>query len=258
MREQKRGKVYFIGAGPGDPDLITVKGQKCIQEADLVLYAGSLVPVGVVGCAKEGAKVVDSSSMTLDQTHAAIMKTVGSGGMVARVHTGDPSIYGAVREQARLLDQDGVDYEIIPGVSVAFAAAARAGISFTLPESTQTLILTRTGGRTPVPKRERLRDLASHGCSLAIYLSAWNTDGMVGELLLGGYPKDTLVVVGYRVGWPDEEIFHTTLWDLVQDVKRRRIRRQAVFLVLPGQGVNACSHLYDPAFTHGFRSGKTP
>ncbi|RLB37256.1 MAG: precorrin-4 C(11)-methyltransferase [Deltaproteobacteria bacterium] len=255
MKEQKRGKVYFIGAGPGDQDLITVKGRKRIQEADLVLYAGSLVPVEVVACAKEGAKVVDSSSMTLDQTHSAIMKTVGSGGMVARVHTGDPSLYGAVREQARLLERDGVDYEIIPGVSVAFATAARAAISFTLPENTQTLILTRTGGKTPVPEREQLSDLASHGCSLAIYLSAWNTGGMVQQLLSGGYPGDTPVVVGYRVGWPDEEIFHTTLWDLVRDVKKRGIRRQAVFLVLPGQGRNARSHLYDPAFTHGFRKG---
>jgi len=137
MDMKKRGsQVYFIGAGPGDPDLITIKGRKCIQNADLVLYTGSLVPKEVVVCSKEDAKVVDSSSMTLDETHAMILETVRSGDMVARVHTGDPSLYGAVKEQMILLDRDGVSYEVIPGVTVAFAAAAAARVSFTLPEKT--------------------------------------------------------------------------------------------------------------------------
>ncbi|RLB13792.1 MAG: cobalt-precorrin-4 C(11)-methyltransferase, partial [Deltaproteobacteria bacterium] len=171
MSKGKQAKVYFIGAGPGDPELMTVKGQRLIREADLVLYAGSLVPRAVVACAKKGAKVADSSSMTLDQTHALLMETVRRGGTTARVHTGDPSLYGAIREQILLLERDGVEYEVVPGVSVAFAAAARAGISFTLPEITQTLILTRIEGKTPVPEKEHLKKLSAHGCSIAIYLS---------------------------------------------------------------------------------------
>ena len=144
--ERKRSQVYFIGAGPGDPELITVKGHRCIKEADLVLYAGSLVPREVVDHAKKEAKVLDSSSMTLEETHSKILETARSGGAVARVHTGDPSLYGAIKEQMILLDRDDISYEIIPGVTVAFAAAAAAKVSFTLPEKAQTLILTRGRG----------------------------------------------------------------------------------------------------------------
>lgn len=255
MSKRKQGKVSFIGAGPGDPELITIKGQRRIKEADLVLYAGSLVPGAVVACSKEGAKVVDSSSMTLEQTHGLIMETVRTGGMVARVHTGDPSLYGAFREQVFLLNRDGVEYEVVPGISVVFAAAARAGISFTLPEITQTLILTRMEGKTPVPEKERLKDLAAHECSLAIYLSAWNTQAMVEELISGGYPEDTLVFTGYRIGWSDEKGFFSRLSDLPEGVKKREITRQAVFLVLPGQKGPGRSRLYDPGFSHGFRKG---
>jgi len=255
MDQKKRAcQVYFIGAGPGDPDLITVKGQKCIQKAGLVLYAGSLVPKEVVNCAKENAEVVDSSSMTLDETHAMILETVGSGGMVARVHTGDPSLYGAVKEQMILLDRDGVSYEVIPGVTVAFAAAAAAKISFTLPEKVQTLIFTRMAGRTPVPDRERLRDLARHKTSLAVYLSAGNPEGVAKELLAGGYPGDTPVVVAHRVGWPDEMIITTHISAIADVVKGAGVHKQAVFLILPGQKDDPIfSKLYNPEFTHGYR-----
>ena len=193
-------QVHFIGAGPGDPELLTIKGQRCIKEADLVLYAGSLVPRESVACAKETARIVDSSSMTLEQTHAEMLETVRAGGTVARVHTGDPSLYGAIKEQMLLLDKEGIGYEVVPGVTAAFAAAAAAKISFTLPEKVQTLILSRMEGRTPVPDRERLRDLSKHGAALAIYLSAANPDGLVEELLAGGYPGETPVVLAYRVG----------------------------------------------------------
>ena len=135
-------QVFFVGAGPGDPELLTIKGKRCIEQADLVLYAGSLVPVEVVSCAKDGAKVVDSSPMTLEKTHKAILETVKKGGTVARVHTGDPSLFGAIREQMLLLDRDGITYEVIPGVSAAFAAAAAARISYTVPEVSQSLIIT--------------------------------------------------------------------------------------------------------------------
>lgn len=254
---KKKTKVYFVGAGPGDPDLITVKGRRCVEEADLVLYAGSLVPRETVACAKSGARILDSSSLNLEETHDLIMETVEAGGTVARVHTGDPSLYGAVREQMVLLDQEGVDYEVVPGVTVAFAAAAAAGISFTLPEKVQTLILTRIGGRTPVPERERLRDLARHGASLALYLSAGDPEGVAAELLEGGYPEDTPVVVAYRVGWPDERILTTVLSEAVETVRRAGIERQAVFLVLPGQGDDPVfSRLYSARFSHGYRKGE--
>lgn len=251
---KRRSQVYFIGAGPGDPELITVKGHKCIQQADLVLYTGSLVPKEVVACAKENAKVVDSSSMTLNETHAMILETVRSGGTVARVHTGDPSLYGAIKEQTILLDHNGISYEVIPGVTVAFAAAAAAKISFTLPEKAQTVIFTRMEGRTPVPDRERLRDLARHNTSMALYLSSSDPDGVVKELMAGGYSGETPVVVAYRVGWPDELLVTTQLSALADVVKETGIHKQAVFLVLPGQKDDPVfSRLYSPEFSHGFR-----
>jgi len=247
-------KVYFVGAGPGDPDLLTIKGRRCIQTADLVLYAGSLVPKEVVACAKTGARVEDSAAMTLDETHAMIVATVKNGGLVARVHTGDPSLYGAIREQTRLLERDGISYEIIPGVTAAFAAAAAAGISFTLPEKSQSLIITRMEGRTPVPEKEHLESLARHRTSMAIYLSAADSQGLQDNLLAGEYPGDTPVVVAWRVGWPDQIILSTRISRLALSVKEAGIKRQAVFLVLPGQDVEtAPSRLYSPDFVHGFR-----
>ena len=247
-------QVTFVGAGPGDPELITVKGQKCIQQADLVLYTGSLVPLEVVASAQEKARVIDSSSMTLDETHSLIVEAVRAGGLVVRVHTGDPSLYGAVKEQVALLERDGIHYRVIPGVTAAFAAAAAAGISFTLPEITQTLIIARLAGRTPVPDRERLRDLARHRASMAVYLSASNPEEVAQELLAGGYPDDTPVILAYRVGWPDEIVFSMPLSELPEKVKELGIGRQAVFLVLPGQKNDpTVSRLYSPEFSHGFR-----
>ncbi len=254
---KKMSHVHFIGAGPGDPELITVKGQRYIKEADLVLYAGSLVPKESVACAKEDAKVIDSSSMTLAETHSLILETVKSGGTVARVHTGDPSLYGAVKEQMILLDRDGVSYEVVPGVTAAFAAAAAAKIAFTLPEKVQTLILTRMEGRTPVPDRERLRDLSRHNAALAIYLSAADPDGIVESLLAGGYSRETPVVVAHRVGWSDEMVVVTRISGLSKAVRDADIHKQAIFLVLPGQKDDPVfSRLYSPEFSHGFRPVK--
>ncbi len=245
--------VYFVGAGPGDPDLITVKGKKIIMQADLVLFAGSLVPKEVVSCAKQGAAVMDSSSMTLEETHQAILKTVRSGGVVARVHTGDPSLYGAVREQMYLLDKEGIAYEVIPGVTAAFAAAAAARVSFTIPEVTQSVIFTRVAGRTPVPEREDLKALAVHGCSMAIYLSGSKAKEISEALIEGGYGLQTMVVVGHRIGWNDEKLLVTTLQELHSAVEEEGIKAQAVFLILPGQDEKTSSRLYDASFSHGFR-----
>jgi len=250
-------KVYFIGAGPGDPELVTVKGQRLISEADLVLYAGSLVPTAVVACAKEGAKVADSAPLNLEETHALMMETIKAGGMVARVHTGDSSLYGAIREQIELLDLDGVEYTVIPGVTAGFAAAAAACRSYTVPEVTQTLIFTRLAGRTPVPEDEELRKLASHGSAMCIYLSAGDPEGIQRELTVGGLIDSTLIVMAYRVGWPEEKVVETTLGELAKTARENEFTRQTVFLVLPGQGLEdagtAKSLLYDDSFKHGYR-----
>ena len=247
--------VYFIGAGPGDPELLTIKAQRLIQDADLILYAGSLVPREILTWAKEDAEIMDSSGMTLEQTHAALVQAAGRGHTAARVHTGDPSLYGAILEQMRLLQQDKIAYEVVPGITAAFAAAAKAAISFTVPERTQTLIFTRMSGRTPVPEKERLRDLAGHRCSLAIYLSTSLVQSMVQELQVGGLPDSTPVCVGSSIGWPGEALFWTDLGHLQDQVERTGLTRQAVFLVLPGQETKQTpeSRLYSSDFSHGYR-----
>lgn len=252
-------QVYFIGAGPGDPDLITVRGRDLVGRADLVLYAGSLVPAKVVGCAKPGAVVADSAGMSLDETHALMLATARKGGLVARVHTGDPSLFGSVREQTALLDRDGVSWAIIPGVTAAFAAAARAGVSLTVPETTQSLIITRLHGRTPVPESERLSELARHGSSVAVYLSADKAGELVSELRLAGHCENTVIVIGHKVGHPEEEIIHTTLGGLEHSVQTGNITRQAVFLILPGETApQVPSRLYAASFGHGFRQAERP
>ncbi|NDY58560.1 precorrin-4 C(11)-methyltransferase [Desulfovibrio sulfodismutans] len=242
-----------MGAGPGDPGLLTVKAAQVIAGAGLVLFAGSLVPPEVVAGAGETARVLDSSGMTLEETHALLVAAVRGGQVAVRVHTGDPALYGAVAEQARLLTRDGVPWEIIPGVTSASAAAAALGVSFTMPEATQTLILTRLAGRTPVPEAESLRALAAHQSSMAIYLSAGDPEGLARELLAAGLCPDTPVGVACRVGWPDEQTFFTTIASLPADVHAHDITRQTLFLVLPHHDAEARSKLYDPDFTHGFR-----
>lgn len=246
-------QVYFIGAGPGDPELLTLKAARLIGMADLVLYAGSLVPEVAVSGARDGARVVDSAPLTLEEQHGIVMDTVRAGGLVARVHTGDPSLYGAVQEQAELLDRAGVEWEVVPGVTAAFAAAAEAGVGFTLPGGTQSLVVTRLGGRTRVPASEELREMARHGAAMAVYLSAGDAAGVQRELLAGGMPTQTLVVVGHRVGWPDGEVLRTTVGGLEEAVRERGFSKQAVFLVLPGERQGARSRLYDRDFRHGRR-----
>ncbi|MGL4968793.1 MAG: precorrin-4 C(11)-methyltransferase, partial [Fusobacteriaceae bacterium] len=172
-------KVYFIGAGPGDPDLITVKGRKIVEKADIIIYAGSLVNPAIIGCHKDGAEIFNSAGMTLEEVVAVIKRGVSEGKLVARVHTGDPSIYGAIREQMVLLDSDGIEYEVIPGVSSFVASAAAIKREFTLPGVSQTVICTRLEGRTPVPEEEALEKLASHRASMAIFLSVH----MIGDVV---------------------------------------------------------------------------
>lgn len=252
-----RPAVSFVGAGPGDPELVTLKAARRIAEADLVLYAGSLVPRETLQGTKAGARIADSASMTLDETHAMIMETVRNGGVVARVHTGDPSLYGAVREQAALLDAENVSYEIVPGVTAAFAAAAAAKVGLTEPERTQTVIISRLAGRTPVPERERLAALAAHGCTIAVYLSGEKPEELQEALHAAGLDDDTPIVVAHKVGQPEESIHHVRLGEVAELVRGRSLTRQTVYLVLPWQSddsESARSRLYAPEFGHGCRS----
>ena len=250
----EQGKVYFIGAGPGDPELITVRGARIIEAADLIVYAGSLVPQPLLSQAKKDAEIHDSASLSLEETHVLLCEGVRKGMVVARVHTGDPALYGATQEQMQLLEKEGISYEVIPGVTVAFAAAAALGRQFTQPGASQTLILTRLAGRTPVPESENLAGLSQHQASMVIYLSVSKIREVVAELKQG-YPEDTPVVVAYRIGWPDERFIAGKLTDIADKVEKSEIRRQAVILV--GRAMSGKlqdrSKLYDPTFAHGFR-----
>jgi precorrin-4/cobalt-precorrin-4 C11-methyltransferase len=252
----KHGAVWFVGAGPGDPELLTVKGRRLIEAADLVLYAGSLVPRAVVALAKAGARVVDSAPLTLEESHALVREAVARGENVARVHTGDPSLYGAMREQMLLLQREGIRCLVVPGVTAACAAAALAGVSFTVPGIAQSLILTRLAGRTPVPERERVRRLAEHHCPLAVYLAAGRERELQKEL--SALPGETPVICAHRIGWPEERLVRTTVAQLAATAEKEIFSHQTVFLILPGQDdESARSLLYDPAFAHGRRASRS-
>jgi precorrin-4/cobalt-precorrin-4 C11-methyltransferase len=253
MHPTNQPLVYFVGAGPGDPELLTLKAHRLIGAADLIIYAGSLVPRILLAHAKPSARIEDSSGLTLEQTHALIREAALAGRIVVRLHTGDPGLYGALREQARLLEAEGIAYAVVPGVTAAMAAAAAAGISFTIPEVCQTLILTRVGGRTPVPERERLQSLAGHQAALAVYLSGASPKDLARELLTGGYPPETLVVAAHKVGWPGENIQCLTLDKLAASEVNKAWEKQTVFLVLPGQDSETVSRLYAADFAHGCR-----
>jgi precorrin-4/cobalt-precorrin-4 C11-methyltransferase len=251
--------VIFIGAGPGDPELITVKGQKALARADLVLYAGSLVSPAVVGWANPAAERVDSAKLNLEEICARMIAGQRDGRRVVRVHSGDPALYGAIQEQLEVLAREGIPYEVIPGVTAAFAAAAALAQELTLPEVTQTVIFTRAAGRTPVPEPEALRHLARHGATLVIYLSIKLIDQVVADLT-PAYGPETPVVVAYRVSWPDQQLIRGTLGTIAGLVKVSGIERQALIMVGPvlaarkGE-LKARSKLYDQAFSHGFRAG---
>ena len=249
------GMVWFVGAGPGDPELITVKGRRLLSEADVILYAGSLGPVDVIVGAKPDARIIDSAPLNLEETHAILREAALAGKMCVRLHTGDPSIYGAVREQAALLEADGIPFAVVPGVTAAFAAAAAAGVSFTVPEVTQSLAITRLEGRTPVPEGQRPSDFVRHGCSVAVYLSSHNAQGLADDLRSAGLPEDTPIVLASKVSDPEETIVRTDLAGLVKTAETHGITRRAVFLILPGEREkrSAPSRLYDKKFSHGYR-----
>lgn len=246
--------ISFVGAGPGDSDLITVKGLKLLNAADVIIYAGSLVSKDILSGIKEGAKVFDSAKMTLEEVIEEFTKAEEAGLNTVRLHTGDPSIYGAIKEQIDTLDLLGYKYEVIPGVTSATAACARIAKEFTLPEVSQTLIITRMEGRTKVPETEKLAELAKHKTSMAIYLSVSLTE-KVQAALLGGYEDpNTPVVIAYKATWADEKIIYTNIANLVKDAKEHNITKHALILV--GNFINAHyerSKLYDPNFSTEYR-----
>ena len=254
-----RHPVIFVGAGPGDPELITVKGQKALAQADLILYAGSLVNPAVLEWTGVGAEVIDTAALNLEEIVAKMIAGHRAGRRVLRVHSGDPALFGAIQEQLEVLEQAEIPCVVIPGVTAAFAAAAALAQELTLPEVTQTVILTRAAGRTPVPEPEALGGLARHGATLVIYLSVKLIDQVVAELT-PAYGPETPVVVAYRVSWPDQRLIRGTLATIAGLVQEAGIERQALILVGPAlaarQGrLNARSKLYDQSFTHGFRGG---
>lgn len=255
----KKNPITICGAGPGDPDLITVKGMKALEAADLILYAGSLVPEAVLTWAPAQAGRISSADMDLDQIIAIMADAYHDGLNVVRLHTGDPSLYGAIREQMIELRRREIPCHVIPGVTAAFAAAATMGIEYTVPEVTQTLILTRMAGRTPVPESENLASLARHGASLVIYLSMALIDE-VARTLCHAYGTDAKCAVAYRVSQPEEKIIITRLGQLAQAARTNGINRLAVIMVGPaladpGASETLRSKLYDRDFAHGFRAG---
>jgi precorrin-4/cobalt-precorrin-4 C11-methyltransferase len=253
-------KVHFIGAGPGDPELITVKGSRILREADVVVYAGSLVDRELVNTYAPDAEVWDSAGMALDETILVMAEAVIAEKRVVRLHTGDPSIYGAIQEQMAALDDIGIDYEIVPGVTSAFAAAALLKQELTLPEVSQTVIFTRVEGKTPVPVREKLSEIAKIGATIVIYLSVTMIDQVVTELLTGAYTPLTPAAVVCRASWPDEQVVEGTLADIAAKSRDAGIGRQALIIVgdvmnARKEGLKAKSLLYDKDFSHEYRKG---
>ena len=264
-----KGKIYFIGGGPGDPELLTLKAKRLIEEADVVVYADSLVHPSIVEFARSDAEVHGSRTLNLEQIMEIMLTAVAEGKTVARIQSGDPAVYGAILEQMRVLEREGVDYEIIPGVSAAFAAAAVLKAELTVPDVSQTIIMTRAQGRVAMPPKEQLQDLAAHRCSLVIFLGITRMTGIVRQLKAGGYPEETAVAVVYRVGWPEELVIRGNLTDIAAKVREAKITRQALVFVgdavdpavrnpeKVAEGNMASSHLYSGAYSHLFRQAKS-
>ncbi len=248
--------IYFIGAGPGNPELLTLKGKRLIDQADVIIYAGSLVNPEVLKDAKKDAKILNSATMDLDEVIAEMELAESKGLMLARVHTGDPSIYGAIREQFDRLDKLGIEYEYIPGVSSFLGVASALKAEYTLPNVTQTVILTRMAGRTPVPERESIAKLATHKATMIIFLSV----GMIADLaeeLMQGYDPETPVAVVYKATWEDQKIVRAKLSTVAEEVKKAGITKTALIVVSNTLGDDyELSKLYDKHFTHEFREAK--
>lgn len=249
--------IHFVGAGSGAADLITVRGARLLNQADVIIYAGSLVNPELLHYAKPACRVHNSAEMTLEQVVEVMREAEEEGLMTVRLHTGDPSLYGAHREQMDRLDALGIDYDVVPGVSSFCGAAAALKAEYTLPNVSQSVIITRMEGRTPVPEKERLRLLASHGCTMVLFLSTSLLDGAVEELLAGGaYTQDTPAAIVYKATWPDERVYRCTVGTLAQTARDAGVKNTALIAIggFLGDSYDR-SKLYDPTFTHMFRKG---
>ena len=249
--------VHIVGAGCGAPDLITLRGKRYLEQADVVIFAGSLVNRKLLEYAKEACEIYDSSKMTLEETTAVIVRAERDGKMTVRLHTGDPSLYGAIGEQMREMDRLHVEYDITPGVSSLSGAAAALKTEYTLPDVSQTVIITRAAGKTNVPEQEGLRSLAVHRATMVLFLSAALLDRVSEELIAGGYPPETPAAIVYKASWKDEKVCRCTLSTLEETARSNGITKTALITV--GDFLTsdfARSHLYDPSFSTEFREAK--
>lgn len=250
-------QVHIVGAGPGDPELITRKGYRLVQEADVVIYAGSLVNPAILEACKEGCEIYNSASMSLDDVLEVTKASVAEGKTVVRLHTGDPAIYGAIQEQMDALKEMGITFDVTPGVSSFLATAAALQQEYTLPNVTQTVIITRMEGRTPMPEKEKLSMLASHGATMCIFLSVQMIDKVAAELIEGGYDKTTPVAIVVKASWPDQRIIRGTLETIADVVAEGGVIRQAMIVVSRVLDTDyELSKLYDKGFAHMYRDAK--
>lgn len=252
--------VHFVGAGPGAWDLITVRGERLLREADVIIYAGSLVNKELLQVKKEDCAVYDSAYMTLEEVLKVMEEAEKCGKMTVRLHTGDPSLYGAIKEQMDELDRRGISYDICPGVSSFSGAAAALKLEYTLPEVSQSVIITRMEGRTKVPEKESIRSFAAHRATMVLFLSTGLLKELTGELLAGGYPKDTPAAIVYKASWPEEAVYRCTVETLAATAEANGVTKTALIVVgdvLEGGRAAGYerSKLYDPEFTTMFREG---
>lgn len=250
--------VHFVGAGPGAKDLITVRGMELLKVADVIIYAGSLVNPELLEYAKEGCEIHNSAYMTLEEVLEVVIKADAEGKEVVRLHTGDASIYGAIREQMDALEESGISYDTCPGVSAAFGAAASLNLEYTLPDVSQSLIITRMAGKTDVPTRESIESFASHGASMAIYLSTGMLEELSHRLVAGGYTDKTPAAIVYKATWPEEEAYICDIGSLAETAKEHGITKTA--LVIVGEVLThtkySKSRLYAEDFSTEFREAK--
>jgi len=250
-------EVFFVGCGPGDPELITVKAKKLIQKADVVVYSGSLIPDPILKLCKKG-KLYDAAKLVREEIFDLLYKNAKKDKLVVRLHDGDPSIYGAIKEQIDNLEKKGIKSTVIPGVTAFLASAAALGMQLTLPGVTQTIIITRGESRTKVPKREKISELAKHKATLIFYLSIQLISKLITEAIKGGYKKSTPVAVVYRASWPDQKIIKGTLEDIAKKIKEKKITRTAIVIIsdVIDPKTYEYSKLYDKKFSHGYRKAK--
>ena len=247
--------VHFVGAGPGAPDLITLRGAELVRGADIIIYAGSLVNPAILSMAGSDCRIYNSAEMTLEQVLAVMERAPDAD--IVRLHTGDPCLYGAIREQMDALDRLGIAWDDTPGVSSFCGAAAALGAEFTLPGVSQSVIITRMAGRTPVPEGESLEQLAKHGASMSIFLSAGMLERVQAALLAGAYTEDTPAAIVYKASWPEEAVYRCTVGTLAETARAHQVQRTALILVGDFLGEDyRRSLLYDPGFSHSFREGK--